>query len=94
MTAPVFVVESFPPHLSAAGGGQYVLDGAEGRHAVSVKRMRAGETVVLTDGAGRWAEGEVVAAEGKDQLVLRLGAVAEEAPGVASYHRRTGSSQG
>lgn len=79
MTAPVFVVESFPPHLPAAGGGQYVLDGAEGRHAVSVKRLRVGETVVLTDGAGHWAEGEVVGVEGKDRLVLLLGAVVEEA---------------
>ena len=30
-------------------------DGPEGRHAVSVKRLRAGEEVVLTDGAGHWA---------------------------------------
>ncbi|MDQ0930973.1 16S rRNA (uracil(1498)-N(3))-methyltransferase [Streptomyces turgidiscabies] len=80
MTAPVFVVESFPSHLPAAGGGQYVLDGAEGRHAVSVKRLRVGEAVVLTDGAGCWAEGEVVGVEGKDQLTLRLGPVVEEPP--------------
>ena len=43
MTAPVFVVE----HFDAGGGGRYVLDGPEGRHAVSVKRLRAGEDVVL-----------------------------------------------
>ncbi|WCD96776.1 16S rRNA (uracil(1498)-N(3))-methyltransferase [Streptomyces sp. HUAS 31] len=76
MTAPVFVVES----LERAGGAEFVLDGPEGRHAVSVKRLRAGEEVVLTDGHGRWAEGVVKAAEGKDRLVLELGAVAEEAP--------------
>ncbi|MFB6640846.1 16S rRNA (uracil(1498)-N(3))-methyltransferase [Streptomyces chartreusis] len=76
MTAPVFVVES----LERAGGAEFVLDGSEGRHAVSVKRLRAGEDVVLTDGHGRWAEGVVKAAEGKDRLVLELGAVAEEAP--------------
>ncbi|MDF3144771.1 MULTISPECIES: 16S rRNA (uracil(1498)-N(3))-methyltransferase [unclassified Streptomyces] len=74
MTAPVFVVE----HLPAGGGQRYVLDGPEGRHAVSVKRLRAGESVVLTDGEGRWAECEVVDTEGKDRLVLQLGAVAEE----------------
>ncbi|MFE1513028.1 16S rRNA (uracil(1498)-N(3))-methyltransferase [Streptomyces sp. DSM 116494] len=74
MTAPVFVVG----HFDTDGGGRYVLDGPEGRHAVSVKRLRAGEGVVLTDGAGRWAEGEVDAAEGKDRLIVRLGEVVEE----------------
>ncbi|MFI5966645.1 16S rRNA (uracil(1498)-N(3))-methyltransferase [Streptomyces asoensis] len=74
MTAPVFVVDALP-----AAGPAFVLDGPEGRHAVSVKRLRAGEEVVLTDGAGRWARGEVVAAEGKDRLVLDLGEVTQEA---------------
>ncbi|BFO21380.1 hypothetical protein SHKM778_77680 [Streptomyces sp. KM77-8] len=74
MTAPVFVVDDF----ATDGSGRYVLDGPEGRHAVSVKRLRAGEDVILTDGAGRWAEGEVDAAEGKDRLVVRLGEVVEE----------------
>ncbi|MEU8869461.1 16S rRNA (uracil(1498)-N(3))-methyltransferase [Streptomyces umbrinus] len=64
MTAPVFVVDVVP------GGPEFVLDGPEGRHAVSVKRLRAGEDVVLTDGHGRWAEGVVKAAEGKDRLVV------------------------
>ncbi|HET9383223.1 MAG TPA: 16S rRNA (uracil(1498)-N(3))-methyltransferase [Streptomyces sp.] len=76
MTAPVFVVD----HLDAGGGGdgRRVLSGPEGRHAVSVKRLRTGERVVLTDGAGRWAEAEVLGTEGKDRLLLRLGEVAEE----------------
>ncbi|MFI9819001.1 16S rRNA (uracil(1498)-N(3))-methyltransferase [Streptomyces sp. NPDC052013] len=74
MTAPVFVVDGF----DTRGGGRFVLDGPEGRHAVSVKRLRAGEDVVLTDGAGRWAEGEVEAAEGKDRLVVRIGEVRQE----------------
>ncbi|MGA5449320.1 16S rRNA (uracil(1498)-N(3))-methyltransferase [Streptomyces umbrinus] len=64
MTAPVFVVDVVP------GGPEFVLDGPEGRHAVSVKRLRAGEEVVLTDGHGRWTEGVVKAAEGKDRLVV------------------------
>ncbi|MET9440364.1 16S rRNA (uracil(1498)-N(3))-methyltransferase [Streptomyces sp. NPDC006610] len=76
MTAPVFVVDGF----TAEGGGRQVVDGPEGRHAVSVKRLRAGEAVVLTDGAGRWAEGEVAAAEGRDRLVVDLGEVREEPP--------------
>ncbi|MEU1100393.1 16S rRNA (uracil(1498)-N(3))-methyltransferase [Streptomyces tibetensis] len=74
MTAPVFVVERF----DAGGGGRYVLDGPEGRHAVSVKRLRAGEDVVLTDGAGRWADCIVLDTEGKDRLILQLDSVSEE----------------
>ncbi|GHH38816.1 16S rRNA (uracil(1498)-N(3))-methyltransferase [Streptomyces umbrinus] len=74
MTAPVFVVDVVP------GGPEFVLDGPEGRHAVSVKRLRAGEDVVLTDGHGRWAEGVVKAAEGKDQLVVTGIAEVREEP--------------
>ncbi|MFI7013208.1 16S rRNA (uracil(1498)-N(3))-methyltransferase [Streptomyces sp. NPDC050164] len=76
MTAPVFVVE----HFDAGGGGRCVLDGPEGRHAVSVKRLRPGEDVVLTDGAGRWADGVVLDTEGKDRLIVRLDPVTEEPP--------------
>ena len=65
MTAPVFVVGQL-----AGIGPEFVLDGPEGRHAVSVKRLRPGEDVVLTDGQGRWIEGVVKAAEGKDRLVI------------------------
>jgi 16S rRNA (uracil1498-N3)-methyltransferase len=62
-------------------GPEFVLDGPEGRHAVSVKRLRAGEDVVLTDGRGHWTEGVVKAAEGKDRLVVMdLGALNEEPP--------------
>jgi 16S rRNA (uracil1498-N3)-methyltransferase len=77
MTAPVFVVDS----LDTVGvdGGEFVLDGPEGRHAVSVKRLRPGEDVVITDGGGRWIEGVVKATEGKDRLlVMDLESVAEE----------------
>ncbi|MGX1130608.1 16S rRNA (uracil1498-N3)-methyltransferase [Streptomyces glaucescens] len=76
MTAPVFVVEHFNP----GGGGRYVLDGPEGRHAVSVKRLRAGEDVILTDGAGTWADCVVIGTEGKDRLIVRMDSVCEEPP--------------
>ncbi|MET9963160.1 16S rRNA (uracil(1498)-N(3))-methyltransferase [Streptomyces sp. NPDC006326] len=73
MTAPVFVVEEVP------AGPECVLDGPEGRHAVSVKRLGPGEAVVLTDGRGGWAEGVVKAAEGKDRLVVSVSATGREA---------------
>jgi 16S rRNA (uracil1498-N3)-methyltransferase len=74
MTAPVFVVD----HFEAVGGGRLVLDGPEGRHAVSVKRLCPGEDVVLTDGHGRWADCVVLDTEGKDRLVVQLDSVSEE----------------
>lgn len=73
MTAPVFVVEKVP------AGPEFVLDGPEGRHAVSVKRLTPGEAVVLADGRGSWAEAVVTAAEGKDRLVVSVTGVFEEA---------------
>ncbi|MEV0000198.1 16S rRNA (uracil(1498)-N(3))-methyltransferase [Streptomyces sp. NPDC050848] len=73
MTAPVFVVEAVP------GTGTFLLDGPEGRHAVAVKRLRAGEELVLTDGRGTWADCVVLAAEGKDQLTVQVSATYEEA---------------
>ncbi|PZH14670.1 16S rRNA (uracil(1498)-N(3))-methyltransferase [Streptomyces sp. NTH33] len=76
MTAPVFIVDQLD-----GIGTEFVLDGPEGRHAVSVKRLRPGEDVVLTDGRGRWTEGVVKAAEGKDRLVITdLESLTEEPP--------------
>ncbi|MGW0606293.1 16S rRNA (uracil(1498)-N(3))-methyltransferase [Streptomyces sp. NPDC002640] len=74
MTAPVFVVDELVP-----GGPTFLLEGPEGRHAVSVKRLQPGEAVVLTDGRGRFTEGVVQAAEGKDRLLVgQLTEVREE----------------
>ncbi|MEU3743864.1 MULTISPECIES: 16S rRNA (uracil(1498)-N(3))-methyltransferase [Streptomyces] len=72
MTAPVFVVDTIPDTRL------FVLDGPEGRHAVSVKRLNPGEDVVLTDGRGRWADCVVSAAEGKDRLTVELSTVHED----------------
>ncbi|MEV7890803.1 16S rRNA (uracil(1498)-N(3))-methyltransferase [Streptomyces sp. NPDC002817] len=74
MTAPVFVVE----HFDAGSGGRYVLEGPEGRHAVSVKRLQPGEEVVLADGAGRYAVCDVIGTEGKDRLIVHMTSVSEE----------------
>ncbi|MEU9302118.1 16S rRNA (uracil(1498)-N(3))-methyltransferase [Streptomyces sp. NPDC048269] len=73
MTAPVFVVEAVP------AGPEFVLEGPEGRHAVSVKRLNPGEAVVLTDGRGGWADAVVKATEGKDRLVLAVSPAGLEA---------------
>jgi 16S rRNA (uracil1498-N3)-methyltransferase len=85
VTAPVFIVP--PATLDAlatatsTNPGRAVLDGAEGRHAVSVRRLRVGEALVLTDGQGRGAAGVVAAVDGRDRLEVEVAEVrAEPAP--------------
>lgn len=78
MTAPVFLVE---PAALDGSPSRITLDGPEGRHAVSVRRLQPGEEVVLTDGAGRGAYGVVAAARGKDELDVDVhGVRVEEEP--------------
>ncbi|HEY7719319.1 MAG TPA: 16S rRNA (uracil(1498)-N(3))-methyltransferase [Pedococcus sp.] len=76
MTLPLFTVG--PDALAGAGpGARVVLDGAEGRHAATVRRIGVGERVLVADGRGTRAEATVVdAAPG--ELVLRVEAVQVE----------------
>ncbi|MCP9620134.1 16S rRNA (uracil(1498)-N(3))-methyltransferase [Nocardia otitidiscaviarum] len=66
MAATVFYLDEVP-----APGGTAVLDGPEGRHAATVRRIRVGEPITLSDGHGVLAESEVVAAQ-KDRLELKV----------------------
>jgi 16S rRNA (uracil1498-N3)-methyltransferase len=72
VSAPVFVVE--PDRLVV---GAVTVDGAEGRHAVTVTRLGVGEPVVLTDGLGRRGTG-VVTGTGKDTLHVEVADVVAE----------------
>ncbi|MGL4178614.1 MAG: 16S rRNA (uracil(1498)-N(3))-methyltransferase [Dermatophilaceae bacterium] len=73
MTLPHFLVE--PATLAGrAAGDVVVVDGAVGRHVVTVRRLRAGERLVLVDGAGTSATGEV-AAVGAGVLEMRVDVV-------------------
>ncbi|MEO3751303.1 RsmE family RNA methyltransferase [Streptomyces sp. B6B3] len=76
-TAPVFVVDSLN---GARAGGAFGLDGPEGRHAVAVRRLRAGEGIVLTDGAGTGVAGTVAAIEDRDRLSVAVDRVWHEPP--------------
>lgn len=49
MSLPVFLSEAV---TGLRPGDALVLDGDEGRHAATVKRIRVGEQVVISDGAG------------------------------------------
>ncbi|WP_299956808.1 16S rRNA (uracil(1498)-N(3))-methyltransferase [uncultured Modestobacter sp.] len=56
--APLFLLDQVPD------GDVLTVDGAEGRHAVDVLRLAAGERVRVSDGQGLLVEGAVLAAEG------------------------------
>lgn len=61
MTPPLFIAD--PARLATTSPGDVVrLEGAEGRHAALVRRLRPGELVALTDGAGQFVQGTVAAA--------------------------------
>ncbi|MFI6451168.1 16S rRNA (uracil(1498)-N(3))-methyltransferase [Streptosporangium amethystogenes] len=66
MTVPVFLAE--PADLARP---EFVFGGPEGRHAAAVRRLRAGERLDLTDGAGSVAECVVIEA-GKDSLRVQV----------------------
>jgi 16S rRNA (uracil1498-N3)-methyltransferase len=66
-TAPVFLVDPLP------AGDHFVLDGPEGRHAATVRRLRPGEDLLLCDGRGSVAECVVSSLAGRDALELELG---------------------
>ena len=79
MSLPVFHL----PELGGARvGGSVELTGDEARHATVVRRIRVGEDVALTDGAGTTVVG-TVSATGKTSLTATVSKVVEaprEAP--------------
>jgi 16S rRNA (uracil1498-N3)-methyltransferase len=63
-------------------GSQFVLTGAEARHAVTVKRIAVGESVDIADGAGKRLTG-TVSAVGPGELTVECSALeTERRPGV------------
>jgi 16S rRNA (uracil1498-N3)-methyltransferase len=65
MTPPLFLVDALP------SGETLILDGEEGRHAARVKRLGAGEAVLVGDGLGGLLDCVVEQVIG-DGLVLRV----------------------
>ncbi len=66
MAATLFYADSIP-----AVGGVATVDGDEGFHAATVRRIRPGEALVLSDGAGTLADC-VVQDAGKRSLTVRV----------------------
>lgn len=77
MTAPVFLVDVLPD------GDRATLAGPEGHHAATVRRMRVGEQLLLSDGRGGTAEATVT---GVGRSTLEL-AIAERWYEQAPAHR-------
>ncbi|WP_144715526.1 16S rRNA (uracil(1498)-N(3))-methyltransferase [Curtobacterium pusillum] len=74
--ASLYLVETLD---GVAAGDSVALDGAEGRHAVSVARVRVGESLRLGDGRGTVVTG-TVAELGKDALTLSVSSVVVDEP--------------
>lgn len=66
MAATLFYLDPLPE-----AGAVAVLDGKEGRHAATVRRIAVGERLVLSDGRGHLADVEVTATA-KDRLEARV----------------------
>jgi len=73
VTAPMFFVPA-DRLTGATTGSMIVLDGPEGRHGATVKRIGVGERVLLADGVGHRAQA-VVESVGPGELGLRLEAI-------------------
>ncbi|WP_221584274.1 16S rRNA (uracil(1498)-N(3))-methyltransferase [Microbacterium sp. G2-8] len=55
----------------AQPGAVFALTGSEAHHAAAVRRVRVGEAVTITDGAGTWLTGETTAVE-KARVEVRV----------------------
>ena len=76
MSRPVFRAD--PGTLGAAGpGAEVVVTGPEARHALTVRRLGAGDALELVDGHGLRAAGTVTGAE-RERMTVRVDAVAAE----------------
>jgi len=76
MVEPLFHKEN----LVAIVGSMIELDGPEGKHAVQVRRMRAGEAIQLSDGKGLRARGTVAEIRGSSLVVIVQEVLTEELP--------------
>ena len=69
MSDPVFLAELADP--LPAVGATVLVDGSEGRHAATVRRIRPGEAVVVADGTGRGIGGPVIEST-KSSITVRV----------------------
>lgn len=80
MTEPLFLADLDNPQP----GGSVELVGDEGRHAVSVRRLRVGEVIWIADGAGTAVRGPVLEV-GKNRLAITVDEVVHDPAGPVRY---------
>jgi 16S rRNA (uracil1498-N3)-methyltransferase len=66
VSLPIFYYEDA---ASASVGSEVLLGGTEGHHAATVRRLRPGESVVLTDGHGVGVRGDVTTMRRRELVV-------------------------
>lgn len=76
MTAPLFLLDEGALD-GLAPGDAFTLDGRQGHHAATVRRIGPGEWLLLADGSGRVATTTVTARD-RAALALRVDAVEQE----------------
>lgn len=79
MTLPVFVAPEAAALQSCTRGDSYTLDGDEGFHAATVRRMDVGQMLDVVDGDGLRVRGSVIE-RAKKSLTLRVEEIIHEAP--------------
>jgi 16S rRNA (uracil1498-N3)-methyltransferase len=77
MTAAVFVVDE-AQLTGLAPGDRIAVDGPEGRHGATVRRLQVGEPVDVVDGAGLRVSGTIAAVPGGDRFDVVVAGIARE----------------
>ncbi|RXW31259.1 16S rRNA (uracil(1498)-N(3))-methyltransferase [Propioniciclava flava] len=81
MTEALFLADLHHPHV----GDTVALRGEEGRHAAAVRRIRVGETITISDGAGTGVRGPVVEAD-KASVTIEVAEVLSAGVPDVRYH--------
>lgn len=80
MTDPVFLADL--PDPLPEQGSPVLVDGAEGRHAATLRRIGTGEQVVVADGTGRGIRGPVIETTKSSVTVRSEETLADAAPAI------------
>lgn len=80
MVEPLFRIAKIAGGSAPVAGATYLVDSVDAKHAISVRRMRIGEAIQLTDGQGLRLRGVVSAIDGQSMLVAAQSVAIESPP--------------